>query len=277
MEAGRQLIRYVLPGGVAALVIVILELIYSWAWSVPVDTFILSTRDNPITAIGGAVILGFVIYQIYYVFYRPVVDVHIPLKSKSLHLYTIYTSDLGGAALQGLADNPLARGALTNAFNLKEPPIEWEWPPGDLKTDAEREEYTSVLDERTRVMRSLLNLTYDTDDVQIKRSYTELVDIYHAIGACRAAIFVTSAVAIFDILAKHIDDFSDHPVPSSLVTVAAILAFRGAWIVIRVNRRDTWKTMTSQLSSDLRIWALRRPELLAELARSNTPPELNSE
>lgn len=281
MEAGRQLIRYILPGGLAVLLAALFELIFEWAWEAHNRPIISRVFHDPLTAAGGTIILGFVLYQLYYAFYRPSVAVLPDNFITWLHQkwperwrcltpwWVIYTSDVGGAVLKGLADVRGVATPLERALDLKHGLAEEPWPTAIEKRDIDgRSEYGDVLIERSNAVRSILNLTNTTGDTQIKRSYAELGDIYHALGACRATIVAIGLAAVVYIPARHSGQFGDHLVRCVGASIACASLLAGAWHVIRVNRRDTWRTMTAQLRNDLRMWALRNPELLGALARA---------
>jgi hypothetical protein len=265
MEAGRQLIRYVLPGGLAALTAVVFEVLYSWAWNANLLHAVEVVKDDPLTAAGGAVILGFVLYQLYYAFYRPIILIRIPLPIIDRLVYPIKTSDAGGAILRHLSDDPLAVAAITKVCRLRFGFEEWEWKP-KLRSVGERDEYVAALTERAKAVRSLVNLTYNAGAAQIRRSYGELDDIYHALGACRAALVATSFAAGLVVGVQHHHQFANHLGASLAATAFAAFLFCGSWYTIQVNRRDTWRTMTTQLGTDLRIWALQNRPLLEQLA-----------
>ena len=253
------------------MIVAIYEIIYGWAWKTHSNTIIVTAKENPVTTIGGAVIIGFVIYQLYYAFYRPVVRLRIPLPWIMHVGVPLYTSDLGGAVLQGLANDPIAVAGLGKAFELESGFEEWEWSRDARPNSTEkRSEYTKVLTERAIAVRNLMNFTFDNGQTRIKTSYDSLADIYHALGACRAALIVTTVAAVIDILAKHTDNFIDHWVRSAGATIFIVVCFWGTWHIIFVNRRESWRLMTSQLRNDLRLWAMMHPELLAKLAESDT-------
>ena len=281
MEAGRQLIRYILPGGLAVLLAAFFELIFESAWEAHNRPIISTAISDPLTAAGGTVILGFVIYQIYYAFYRPSVAflpdnffVTQRLRRKWPHLWWCfvpwsvrYTSDLGGAVLKGLANLPGVADPLKRAFELEHELMEYDWPPNIKRRDIERRElYGEITRERSNAVRSILNLTSATGDTQIKRSFTELGDIYHALGACRATIILLGIAGAIYIPLKHSSQYVHNLGPCIAASLASILLLVAAWHVIRINRRDSWMTMTCQLRNDLRIWALRNPEIFEALA-----------
>jgi hypothetical protein len=281
VEAGRQLIRYILPGGFAVLLAAFLELIFEWAWEAKNRPIISHIFDDPLTAAGGTVILGFVLYQLYYAFYRPSVAV-LPdnfvitrrLRQKWPHKWwcftpwwVIYTSDVGGAVLRGLANLPEVAVSLERALELQHGLREYDWPTQIKRRDVSgRELYSDITTERINAIRSIVNLTSSTGDAQIKRSYAELGDIYHALGACRATIISVGLAAAIYIPAVHGAQFAHHLVRCGGASIASIFVLVVAWHVVRINRRDSWRTMTAQLRNDLRMWALRNPEVFAALA-----------
>jgi hypothetical protein len=270
VEAGRQFIRYVLPGGLAVLIAAIFEVLYGWAWETNLVQVINVAKENPLTTVGGAVILGFALYQLYYAFYRPIVRVRLPSLHRDRLIYPIKTSDVGGAVLKHLQGDEIAERAIVGGCKLEWGIGEWEWKPV-IRSAQERIDYVDALSERNSAVRTLLNLTSDTGDTHIKESYTELADIYHALGACRAALGTMFSVALVVVAVEHNGQFGEHLARSILATAAALVLGGGAWYTIRVNRRDTLRTMTAQLGNDLRIWARRNQLLLTTLVGGGEP------
>jgi hypothetical protein len=281
VEAGRQLIRYILPGGFAVLLAAFLELIFEWAWEAHNQPIISRVFSDPLTAAGGTVILGFVLYQIYYAFYRPSVaifpDTFIVtrwLRQKWPHRWWCfspwwvrYTSDAGGAVLRGLADLPGVAEPLERALKLEHGLKEHAWPTAIRKRDVSiRTQYGDITSERSNAIRSILNLTSAAGDTEIKRSYTALGDIYHALGACRATIISIGVATVIYIPVRHSSQFEAHLSRCIGASIASFLLLVAAWHIIRINRRDSWRTMTAQLRNDLRLWALTNPTIFTELA-----------
>ncbi len=275
MEARRQLIRYAITGGYALMIGAFYEAVFGWAWKEPVEGLIPITKADAFTTIGGAVAVGFVLYQLYTALDRPRVQVDLKLPSRWLRLadrpssrrlvlrLTLFGQrDAGREVLDTLHEIPLVQRALEHAYG---DPM----PVGDTTQRASGVQGSgsgATLDADANVLGSVLNLTYCSGDGQIARSYAALEDLYHALGACDAALIAISTATTLDILAAHAHSYLTHLGPSIAVTVLALLLIWGSHCVIRVNRQRRWITMTRQLRNDLRAWALRHPELLSQLA-----------
>jgi hypothetical protein len=277
MEARRQLIRYAIAGGYAVMIGAFYEGVFGWAWKESVDEVVLMSRADAFTTIGGAVAVGFVLYQIYSAFDRPPVRfaftpklprwaparIRAAVGEFTLRLQLFGAGDVSGKVLGALEGLPAAERALQRAFSRGE--TEPSTGPRDgVRSWTER---AHRLDEANNLLSSVLNLTYSSGDGQIARSYAAIEDIYHALGACQTALVAISLATAIDIVAKHSDAFAAHLGPSLAVTALSLALIWGSNRVIRVNRRRLWLAMTNQLRNDLRAWALRHPQLLSELAK----------
>lgn len=276
MEARRQLIRYAIAGGYAVMIGAFYEAVFGWAWKESVDEVVLMSRADAFTTIGGAVAVGFVLYQLYSAFDRPPVRVTCtpklprwaPARMRAaagrftLRLQLFGAGDVSGKVLDALEGLPAAERAMQRAFSRGEPST---GPRDGVRSWTER---VHSVDEANHLLSSVLNLTYSSGDGQIARSYAAIEDIYHALGACQTALFTISLATGIDIVAKHSDAFAAHLGPSLAVTAFSLVLIWGSNRVIKVNRRRLWLAMTDQLRNDLRAWALRHPQLLSELAKN---------
>jgi hypothetical protein len=275
MEAHRQLIRYAIAGSYALMIGAFFEVLFGSAWKESVDEIIPTAKADPITTIGGAVAVGFVLYQLYSAFDRPPVQLTFTIRfprwlparlrkiadGRTLCLRLFGAVDVSDEVLHGLHDLPMAGRALRRAFGCSPHVLT---PEGQTRSAQERD--VESLDEGTNLLNSVLNLTYSSGDGQIARSYAALEDIYHALGACDAALIAVSLAALLDIVAIHSDAFLEHLGPSLAVTGLMLMLILGSHRVIKVNRRRRRLAMTDQLRKDLRAWALRHPRLLSQLA-----------
>jgi hypothetical protein len=276
MEARRQLLRYAIAGSYAIMIGAFYETVFGWAWKESVDEIIPTSRADAITTIGGAVAVGFVLYQLYSAFERPPLHLAFRLACPrwaprtlkrladrvTLRVVLFGAADTSDNVLCALRDLPVANRALRHAFGCGQDggqPTAVRSIP-DFRSDR--------LDASSNLLSSVLNLTYSSGDGQIARSYEALEDIYHALGACHAALISISLAAAVDIVAIHGAAYVAHLGGSLAVTVLALLLLWGSHRVITVNRRRRWRAMTEQLRNDLRAWALRHPELLSQLAES---------
>jgi hypothetical protein len=258
MDARRQLVRYAITGGYALMIGAFYEAVFGWAWKESVQGLIPITKADAFTTIGGAVAVGFVLYQLYSALDRPRAQFAVRLPrwlwlprrgdaaAWTLRLPLFGERDASREVLDALHEIPSVEQALRHAY-------------GRRVEQARTEEDANVLS-------SVLNLTYCSGDGQIARSYAALEDIYHALGACHAALIAISAATALDILAAHGNSYISHLWPSIAVTVLALMLIWGSHCVIRTNRQRRWIAMTMQLRNDLRAWALRHPQLLRQLA-----------
>jgi hypothetical protein len=267
MEARRQLIRYAITGGYALMIAAFYEAVFGWAWKESVEGLIPTTKADAFTTIGGAVAVGFVLYQLYSALERPRPDLSLklavprwlPLAGRRLsraltlrmRIPSFNETDPSSNVLDALHEIPAVQQALQHAYRC---------------AGTEKRESEAALEQDANVLNSVLNLTYSSGDGQIARSYAALEDLYHALGACHAALVAISVATALDILAAHGEAYLDHLWPSLAVTLLVLLLIWGSHAVLKVNRRRRRQAMTNQLSNDLRAWALRHPQLLRQLA-----------
>jgi hypothetical protein len=264
MDARRQLVRYAITGGYALMIGAFYEAVFGWAWKESVQGLIPITKADAFTTIGGAVAVGFVLYQLYSALDRPRAQFAITLPrwlsqpgrrdaaAWTLRLPLFGERDTSREVLDALHEIPSVEQALRHAYGRR--------------VDQAGVDHAAEIEEDSNVLSSVLNLTYCSGDGQIARSYAALEDIYHALGACHAALIAISAATALDILAAHGQSYISHLWPSIAVTVLALMLIWGSHCVIKVNRQRRWIAMTRQLRNDLRAWALRHPQLLRQLA-----------
>lgn len=268
MEARRQLIRYAIPGGYALMIAAFMETQFGWAWKESVEGLVPITKADAFTTIGGAVAVGFVLYQLYSALERPHLELRLRLRvprwlplaghrlsrTPTLRIPSFGQRDPSSEVLDALHEIPAVQQVLRNAYRC---------PARDGCQPTESEE---AVERDANVLNSVLNLTYSSGDGQIARSYAALEDLYHALGACHAALIAISVATALDILAAHGHAYLAHLGPSLAVTALTLLLILGSHSVLKVNRRRRWQAMTNQLSNDLRAWALRHPQLLRQLS-----------
>jgi hypothetical protein len=244
MDTPRQLLRYSLPGGLFVLVVAVNQLALRWAWGPRASIVFSALSENIAAAVAGVFIIGFVIYQLYYFFYRPVV----PLSRGRT------TTDRGGAilsGLHGLDGDPLAR--IEAAYDV-------ELNLGISR--APTEEYRKAWHTHNSIVRSLINTVATCGGETIRQDFTNLSDIYHALGACRLvaplALLSTVVFAVFNQMPAVEEQPFSTAGAALFMSVITVVIF----LTCHANRRDTWHTMTKQLQRDLRIWFTRQPSFL---------------
>lgn len=273
MELTRKLVRYAIPGGYAALICVVLEGLFGWAWQRPADEIIGTAGVTVIATIGGAIVIGFIHHQIYVAFYGSGID-HALSKPRRwmpavlrVRLRHPRTHDFAGFVLEGMMEITGARLALERAYELRHGIAPCVAPR--KASVFERARYAETLTERECALHSLLAMLADCGERQMLADYREQADDYHLLGVCRVTLVSIVLAAIVDVLAKHQQAFAAHLQRSVGVSVLSLLMFCGGWLVMSVNRRRIWLKMALQLRNGLRCWALRNPLALAEMAAEN--------
>jgi hypothetical protein len=246
MSSSQQIIRYSLPGALFVLVVVVFEYALHWAWSSQPNVVFATLAAHVVAAAASVLIIGFVTYQLYYLFYRPFMFL---TWSKTA------TSDRGGTilkGLEGLEHDPLAR--ITKVYNV---PVDIGAP----RSDPDR--YKNAWHNHNTIVRSLVNTIADNGGVEIKRDYVNLSDIYHCLGACRLVSPLALLTTVIYAAASQLHAVEkarlEHMIwASAFICAVSFIVF----YTCHMNRRHTWKTMTKQLQRDLRVWFVRQPAFL---------------
>jgi hypothetical protein len=253
MDAGKQLIRYSLPGGVFIGLVAVFDLLLRWAWQdKPTAAFALITNDGLATAV-GVVILGFIIYQFYYSMHQPVVRFPLP---RSIRFGR--TFDQGGWILMGLSSDKKRNKAILAQIRTAQGIKGVLGYARDVRDD---DKYQERWYRNMHAVRSLLSATRSTGDSHIRDDYVTLGDIYHVLGACRISTLFAGVAALIH-AGLHYNLVANHPF-RSLGALVGSLYIVALWLrVVQHNRRDTLHTMRRQLRRDLRMWLARHPEYL---------------
>lgn len=258
--ATRQLIRFGLPGGYAALVGIYFQAVYGWAWNQRLEELITLAQSDPITTAAGAVAIGFLFWHAGQYFHQPDTCLTVSLpKGKSLLIAFLPMPDIAGEALRALADVPGAAQALEREFRLEhglEPYVLPRRPGADL-----RSLHAEILNERRDALDAILDRLADTGHAEIVRSWNNQVDAYNITGACLAALLTISACAALNIAVVHRHAFASHLRASLEVTGLSILFFMATWKGFTTNRRNARKRMTGRLRNGLRACALQQQEI----------------
>ena len=208
----------------------------------------------------GIVLLGFVIYQFYYAMYRPVVHLGFWRLRKTVRVH-----DRGGAILDGLSD-------IDGAFDRIRESQRIDGSIGFLERGKPDDDtYAKQWYRNAHAVRCLANSIAVSGDGEIKKEYSALTDIYHALGACRIAVAMAVATTFAHVATTGLPRYEAN-LPASVAATFCCLAV--GWLTMRVcqrNRRDSWHTLTRQLRGDLRLWYLRNGDSLlgSQLASQN--------
>lgn len=270
METPRQILRYSIPGSVfllmAGIFAIVSQLVRTMlathVSNVNRDAALSVARDTLaglpelsmqflVGAIAATIPLGFILYQFYYF-------------AKVVRIVNIVRVDRGEMVLHRLWDEgvlgqlsadtgwmlqptfhmlkgPLNRPRLISFRRLK---------PGSTKAD--RLEY------RLRIANNLHGLKYVVDrasanpqGAELKREYTTLSDIYHALGASRAAVLLAGAGYGFHQGVSALILGRSWTVALPSVLIAAAIAI-GVALIFSVTRGQTWGTLAALLEMGIR-------------------------
>jgi hypothetical protein len=243
MYASRQLLRFSLPGGLFILTAALLQVGLRWAFDLDKPTPVLSAISaNPAATLAGVVVIGFVLYQLYYLYQRPMRPRYFGGKRRK---------DLGGTILEGL--DPVVLDELRTVYEAQL----------HLDTAAmEDSDYRRAWHEHESVVRSLLAMIETEDGEKIKDDYLLLSDTYHALGACRYVPWAIVVATLLQVVANYSSDLAAHPVKSFVLAVATLAICVAVSSACSRNRDDCWTTMTKQLRRNLRAWFTRHPDFL---------------
>jgi len=253
VDAGKQLIRYSLPGGVFIGLVTVFDFLFRWAWrDKPSLAFTLITNDGLATAV-GVVILGFMIYQFYYSMHQPIVRFPLP---RAVHFKR--TFDRAGWILGGLSNDRSRNKELLHEIKRVQG---IKGALGDARNLKRDEKYQERWYRNMHAVRSLLNATRTTGDGHIRDDYVALGDMYHILGACRISTLFAGVAALIH-AGLYYNLVEHHPL-RSLGAFIGSLYIAAVWLrVAQHNRRDTLHTMRRQVRRDLRMWLARHPEYL---------------
>lgn len=294
MEPTRQLIRFSIPGSIFVLAAVGTCVFAKLAWGqhgADVDSLATVT----VAAAAISIPVGFLGYQFYYWGYGPFVV---------LAPGDIVTRDRGREALSALPDEVL--GSIRTLFNARldirchHCDVETtfgsrlkllklddhrlgarykenisEEPEDDYRFEEDEREtariYSDNWYENWDVFRALLDLAASHGErPEIKRNFTTLYDIYHALGASRLAVVLGSGSGIFYLLLAHDGDIAAQIGDS--VAAFYVIAVTTIFVAYALHRTRiaTWKSAVSKVRLDLRACLTTNEKLMALL-----PPTQN--
>jgi hypothetical protein len=272
MDTARQILRFSIPGSIFLLHTVACYLVFRSIQGVPFAEASASLRDNISGAIAvlAAIPVGFVIYQIYYFNYAPVIG----FWPKGWNGRFV-RKDRGGQILKNLEADQLA--TLESIFNRPiqiEPAhcvvpdgesllqklmhrtgvLEIAGPQKDLPmTDKARQlAYEDLWYTHWDLLRSAVDIAGShPDSEQVKTEYTNLSDIYHSLGAARSAVLL-AWTSVFVLAVVHFGH-SLSEIAASIGGLFVITAASAAlYVVLHTARGRTWRSAEASLSMGLR-------------------------
>jgi hypothetical protein len=275
MDAARQVLRFSIPGSLLILWAAggVMLILLVMGDSLEDTTAALRVNVAPVVAVLASIPVGFLVYQLYYVFYRPIML----LWPHRWHGRWVRL-DRGAQVLNELQPTQIQalRDLLDTDLEVSEAHDKDEaWPHrwlGLLKLSDEyvsrhgdrpsaAEVYRSRWYDNWDVLRAIIDISDATEATRgIKREYVALSDLYHALGATRTALtaaWVFAGVST-GIAAVQQGDGGLHwaigVVMSGSLTAAV-------WFVLHQTRRQTWKSARKSLVYGLRWIFDNHPDL----------------
>lgn len=268
MDTARQILRFSIPGSIFLLHGVVCYLLYRRIQGVPFVDASTPIRDNiaAVITVVATIPIGFVIYQLYYFRYEPVVRFGVlPWGGRFVR------RDRGGQILSTL--EPTQLKALEDIFQceIDREPIHKVVPEGEtliqklmyamgilevdgraseLEGKARQHAYEDRWYTHWDVLRSAIDIAALQNE-HVKTEYTTLSDIYHSLGAARTAITVAWIGACV-LAISHIGRVFDS-IGEAFLGLFLISVLTGAlYFVLQMARGRTWRTAAASLSFSLR-------------------------
>jgi hypothetical protein len=283
MDVGRQVLRFSIPGSILLLWSVFGIILMRVIAGVHLTTATEPLRENlsAFAAILATIPVGFIVYQIYYVFYRPMF-LGWPMiwygRWIRLDRASQVLSHFEEDQIQALRD---LFGAELDVSVAHEP--EKLWPFRYLRLLRLSQDYRNRHEDKTTaraayrqrwhgnwdVLRAVIDISEASDATSgVKREYANLSDIYHALGATRMAIwgawFAASGVTLAATVNLH------EPLPNwlyGLLSFSLITAM--ILVVLHETRRQTWFSASKSLLFGLRWIFDNHPELFEPTPQEN--------
>jgi hypothetical protein len=288
MEPTSQLIRFSIPGSIFVLAAIGTFALAKVVWEQPLGSAeSLATLTASITAIAASIPLGFLIYQAYYWGYSPFVIGDIVTRDRGREalsalpeeiqnqLRTLFDARLDMRRHHHTVDVPVLRKL--RLLRLDDERLKTRYKE-DIPLSRE-DEYKFEEDDRNirriysdnwyenwDVFRAILDLVASHGDrPEIKRNFTTLYDIYHALGASRLAVVMGAMAGVFYLGGVHRADISAHVGASIVALVVIAGATALVAYVLHRTRIATWKSAVSRIRLDLRACFSTNADLVAAL------------
>jgi hypothetical protein len=268
MDTARQILRFSIPGSIFLLHGVVCYLIFRRIQGVSFVDASEPIQDNfaAVIAVVATIPTGFVIYQLYYFRYEPVVRLWLFFWDGR-----IVRRDRGGQILRTLDTTQLENLEEIFDCEIDRNEIHREVPTGDTLTQKalhamgllEVDGSTKSLEKKARqaayenrwythwdILRSTIDIA-SLQNERVRAEYTSLSDIYHSLGAARTAVTI-AWIGVCMLALSHKGRILDSPGMAilGLVLISALSAI--LWIVFYVARGRTWRTAAASLSFGLR-------------------------
>jgi hypothetical protein len=279
MDTARQVLRFSIPGSIFLLYGAVNYLLYRRFQGVSFVEASGPLRENVAAGIAvlAAIPIGFLIYQVYYFRYKPVLRIWlVPWESRFVR------RDRGGQVLQTLDPDQLTE--LEEIFNceIHRKEIHRVAPKGKSPLQKlmhaagvlEVAEEMKALEKKARrliyekhwythwdVLRSAMDIAVPYGE-HLKAEYTSLSDVYHSLGAARTAV-VTAWISVCLLAASHGGRVVNEPTKAAMGLSAISALTAATYLVLHIARGRTWQTTASSLSFGLRglHWQQRQVSL----------------
>ncbi|HEU4393011.1 MAG TPA: hypothetical protein VFR04_05165 [Solirubrobacterales bacterium] len=277
MNATRQILRYSIPGSLLLLHGVACFLLYRRLQGVPfaASSEVLGENVRALIAILATIPIGFVIYQVYYFSYSPLLRawprgwqgrlirpdrgseiLSVLQPSQITALSVLFGSPLDvSRPHQPVQKDPkgwyrdLLHKAMARLGLLELTP---HWQEAFPDTEERGRAYSARWYANWDAVRAILDIASSTEGGrQIKEEYTTLSDIYHALGAARTALTL-ALLGVIVLVPFSAERFLEHPVGSLLGLLLISLLTLGFGVVLHLARVRTWQTAAASLQLGLR-------------------------
>lgn len=268
MDSARQIIRWSIPGWLFLFALAVAEVINAIFWGFSVGDVIATPSAKALSPaivlllIASGIPVGFIIYQAYYAYFGATV------------ILNTVTLDRGGEILQCFDEDTLTQlGKVgieyrpTTHMSERKRTLPFVRPVRKLLREFRNPEGRRTYAERAQAnwygVRSFVDIIcLVSGQDEIKKEYTAISDIYHALGASRVGLALAGLTyAVYNYGAIR------HEWPgSTLSTVAAtgvvVVLFLGMFHLLGVNRDRTLLTAQATLKHGM-LWyaALNRDKL----------------
>ena len=268
MDTARQILRFSIPGSVFILHGVVCYLLYRRIQGVSFVDASKPIQDNfaAVIAVVATIPTGFVIYQLYYFRYEPVVRMWLFFWDGR-----IVRRDRGGQVLRTLDPAQLDKFEEIFDREIDRNEIHKEVAGGDTLTEkamqamglleidgnakalgkkARQDAYEASWYTHWDILRSAIDIA-SLQNERVRAEYTSLSDIYHSLGAARSAVTI-AWLGVCLLALSHLGRVLDSP-GLAILGLALISALSVVlWVVFYVARGRTWRTAAASLSFGLR-------------------------
>jgi hypothetical protein len=278
VDTGRQVLRFSIPGSIAVLYAAGLILVGRLAQGDSLHTVTDAVDKNVagLVVLLASIPLGFLIYQIYYASYKPFVWLWLISRApdgwirldRGSQILSVFSSqqiealeEVFGVTLDITKPHRRAQRGLARVVPLLELSNAYR---AQFESPARAaEQYRSRWYQNWDVLRALVDICESTEATRgIKREYTTLSDLYHALGASRTALWV-AWVASTIVTLIYVANGHGNLETGLLSVVGGLVLTSAGLVVLHQTRRQTWMSAQASLKFGL-LWIFdNHPQLLS--------------